>query len=236
MSFNGRITPHRRWAYGSVSLDEVKEIKDKLGVTVNDVVMALCAGALRRYLLDLGELPADPLVAMVPVSVRSEEHSGTFGNQVSAMSASLHTHVDDPIERLKRIHESMRVAKEQHQALPATLLQDFAQFAPPAVAARAARVIARATVSNWVEPPFNVVISNVPGPQFPLYAVGARMVGNYPVSAINDGVGLNITVMSYNGSVDFGLLSCRELVTDIWDVMDHIRDSLLELKEAAKEI
>jgi WS/DGAT/MGAT family acyltransferase len=236
MSFNGRITPHRRWAYGSVSLDEVKEIKGKLGVTVNDVVMALCAGALRRYLLGLGELPADPLVAMVPVSVRSEEHSGTFGNQISAMSASLHTHVDDPVERLKRIHESMRVAKEQHQALPATLLQDFAQFAPPAVAARAARVIARATVSSWVEPPFNVVISNVPGPQFPLYGVGARLVGNYPVSAINDGVGLNITVMSYNGNVDFGLLSCRELVPDIWDMMDHIRDSLLELKEAAKEI
>ena len=143
-SFNARITPHRRFAFGSVSLDEVKEIKRKLGVTVNDVLMALCAAALRRYLEEHKELPPDPLIAMVPVSIRTEEQKGSFGNQISAMSASLHTHVADPVKRLLRIHESMRVAKEQHQALPATLLQDFAQFAPPAVAARAARVIARA--------------------------------------------------------------------------------------------
>ena len=141
-SFNDQITPHRRFAFGSLSLDEVKEIKNELGVTVNDVVMALCSGALRRYLEERKELPADPLVAMVPVSVRTEEQKGSFGNQVSAMTASLHTHIADPIVRLERIHESMRVAKERHKALPATLLQDFAQFAPPAVAARAARVIA----------------------------------------------------------------------------------------------
>ena len=236
MSFNGSITPHRRWAFGSISLDEVKEIKNWLGVTVNDVILAICSGALRRYLLARDELPGDPLIAMVPVSTRSEEHAGTQGNQISAMTASLHTHVEDPVERARRIHESMRVAKEQHEALPATLLQDFAQFAPPAVAARAARVIARATVANWVDPPFNVVISNVPGPQFPLYGVGAKLVGNYPVSAINDGVGLNITVVSYNGNVDWGLLSCRELMPDIWDLMDYVYESLLELKEAAKAL
>lgn len=236
MSFNGSITPHRRWAFGSMSLAEVKEVKDKLGITVNDVVMALCAGALRRYLTARGELPADPLVAMVPVSVRTEDDSNSFGNKISAMTASLHTHVDDPIERARRIHESMRIAKEQHQALPANLMQDFAQFAPPAVAARAARVVARATVGNWVDPPFNVVISNVPGPQFPLYGVGAKLIGNYPVSAINDGVGLNITVTSYNGSIDWGLLSCRELMPDIWDLMDYVYESLLELKEASKAL
>ncbi len=234
MAINGRITPHRRWAFGSVSLDEVKEIKNKLGVTVNDVVMAICSGALRRYLLARNELPADPMIAMVPVSVRSQEESGSFGNQISAMTASLHTHVADAVERARRIHESMRVAKEQHEALPANLMQDFAQFAPPAVAARAARVVARATVSNWVDPPFNVVISNVPGPQFALYGVGAKLLGNYPISAINDGVALNMTVMSYNGSIDFGLLSCRELMPDIWDLMDYVYESLLELKEATK--
>jgi WS/DGAT/MGAT family acyltransferase len=233
--FNGRITPHRRFAFGSLSLDEVKEIKSQLGVTVNDVVMALCAGALRRYLAERNELPADPLVAMVPVSIRTEEHKGSFGNQVSAMSASLHTDVADPVERLRRIHESMRIAKDQHQALPATLLQDFAQFAPPAVAARAARVIARATVAAWMDAPFNVVVSNVPGPQFPLYGVGAKLVANYPVSAINDGVGLNMTVQSYNGALDFGLVACRQMVPDIWDLMDDLRESLKELKEAAKE-
>jgi len=233
--FNARITPHRRFAYGSLSLDDVKDIKQHFGVTVNDVLMALCAGALRRFLEEQNDLPADPLVAMVPVSIRTEEQKGNFGNQVSAMSASLHTDVVDPVQRLERIHESMRVAKEKHQALPATLLQDFAQFAPPAVAARAARVIARATVANWMDAPFNVVISNVPGPQFPIYGIGAKLVANYPVSAINDGVGLNITVQSYNGSLDFGLIACRELVPDLWDLMDHLHSALRELKEATKE-
>jgi WS/DGAT/MGAT family acyltransferase len=235
-SFNARITPHRRFAFGSLSLDDVKEIKSQLGVTVNDVVMAICAGGLRRYLRERNELPPDPLIAMVPISIRREEQKGTFGNQISAMTASLHTDVDDPIECLQRIHKSMSVAKEQHQALPATLLQDFAQFAPPAVAARAARVIARATVAEWMDVPFNVVISNVPGPQFPLYGFGAKLVANFPVSAINDGVGLNITVQSYNGSLDFGIVVCRELMPDVWDLMDGLRESLRELKEAAKEV
>ena len=151
------------------------------------------------------------------------------------MTASLHTHVEDPLQRLDRIHESMSVAKEQHQALPATLLQDFAQFAPPAVAARAARVIARAAGGNWMDLPFNVVISNVPGPQFPLYGVGSKLVANYPVSAIADGLGLNITVQSYNGSLDFGIIACREMAPDLWDLIDYLRDALDELKEAAKE-
>jgi len=228
-SFNDRITPHRRFAFGSLSLDTAKEVKAAFGVTVNDVVLAVCAGALRRFLEERHELPSEPLLAMVPVSVRTENQRGSFGNQVSAMSASLHTNIEEPGERLSAIHESMRVAKEQHDALPASLLQDFAQFTPPAVAARAARVIARATVANWVEPPFNVVISNVPGPQFPIYSMGARMVANYPVSAINDGVGLNITVQSYNGSLDFGLVACRELLPDLWDLMDYLREALDEL-------
>jgi WS/DGAT/MGAT family acyltransferase len=235
-TFNDRITPHRRFAYGSLSLAEVKEIKKQRAVTVNDVVMALCAGALRRYLEERRDLPSDPLIAMVPVSVRTEEQKGSFGNQVSAMSASLHTHIADPLQRLDAIHESMLVAKEQHQALPANLLQDFAQFAPPAVAARAARVIARATVANWMDVPFNVVISNVPGPQIPIYGCGAELVANYPVSAINDGVGLNITVQSYNGSLDFGIIACRELMPDVWDLMDHLSDSLEELKDAIKQL
>ena len=234
-SFNDVISPHRRFAFGSVSLAAVKDIKTIFKVTVNDVVLGICAGALRRYLQERHDLPRDPLIAMVPVSVRTKEQKGSFGNQVSAMTASLHTHVEDPAQRLKAIHQSMRVAKEHHDALPASLLQDFAQFAPPAVAARAARVIARATVANLVDPPFNVVISNIPGPQFPIYSVGTRLVASYPVSAINDGVGLNITLQSYDGSLDFGLVACRELMPDLWDLMDYIHDSLDELGEAAKK-
>ena len=120
-------------------------------------------------------------------------------------------------------------------ALPATLLQDFAQFAPPAVAARAARVVTRAAGANWMDVPFNVVISNVPGPQFPIYGIGARLVANYPVSAINDGVGLNMTVQSYDGSLDFGLVACRELMPDLWELMDALQDEARVLKEAAKQ-
>ena len=135
-SFNDRISPHRRFAFGSVPLDAVKEIKTTFGVKVNDVILGICAGALRRYLQERHDLPRDPLIAMVPVSVRTGEQQGNFGNQVSAMTTSLHTHVEDPGQRLQAIHQSMRVAKEQHEALPASLLQDFAQFAPPAVAAR----------------------------------------------------------------------------------------------------
>lgn len=234
LSFNETITPHRRFAFGSLSFEDVKEIKKQQNVTVNDVIMAICAGALRRYLEARHELPPDPLIAMVPVSIRTEEQKGKFGNQVSAMTASLHTHISDPLQRLQCIHESMSIAKEQHQALPAELLSDFAQFAPPAVAARAGRVAARATVANWMDVPFNVVVSNVPGPQFPIYGVGARLVASYPVSAINDGVGLNITVQSYDGSLDFGLVACRELMPDLWDLMDDLSESLRELKEAAK--
>ena len=172
---------------------------------------------------------------MVPVSVRTEAQKGTFGNQVSAMGASLHTDVEDPVAAAPTGSTSpCGSQRSKHQALPATLLQDFAQFAPPAVAARAARVVARATAASWMDMPFNVIISNVPGPQFPLYGLGSKLVASYPVSAINDGVGLNITLQSYDGNLDFGLIACRELVPDLWDLIDYLRDGLAELKEAAK--
>ena len=233
--FNEKITPHRRYAFGSFDLGEVKRIKKQFGVTVNDVVMALCASSLRRTLQAHKELPEAPLVAMVPVSVRTAEEQGTYGNKVSAMTACLHTDVEDPVERLSRIHDSMLIAKEQHKALPADLMQDFAEFAPPAVAARAARVIARATNANLVDVPFNVVISNVPGPQVPIYGMGAQLVAHYPVSAINDGIGLNITVQSYNGKLDFGIVACRELMTDVWELIENLGAALRELVAASKE-
>ncbi len=231
-SFNGRISAHRKFAYESVDLDRVKAVKDAFGVTVNDVIMAMCAGTLRRYLDSRDELPDSPLVAMVPVSVRTDEQSGTFGNQVASMTASLHTNIEDPVERLLAIHESMRVAKERHKALPADILQDLAQFTAPAIAARASRVIARAAVAEIVDLPFNVVISNIPGPQLPLYGYGARLVANYPVSAINDGVGLNMTVQSYDGRLDFGFVACRELVPEIWQLVDHLGQALEALEAA----
>jgi WS/DGAT/MGAT family acyltransferase len=235
LSFNRSITAHRRFAFGSVPLDDVKEIKDRYGYTVNDVVMAVCAGGLRTWLVERHELPTDPTLAMVPVSIRSADSPGGAGNQISAMIAALPTNEADPLVRLRLAHDAMRIAKEEHAALPANLLQDFGRFAPPAVAARVARLVARTRLADVTNPSFNVVISNIPGPQFPLYSGGTRQVASYPIPVINDGVGLNITLMSYNGELHFGMVACREAVGELWGLMNAIDQALRELLKAARD-
>jgi WS/DGAT/MGAT family acyltransferase len=232
-ALNGTITPHRRFAFGSLPMSSVKNVKNALDATVNDVVMALCAGALRRWLLDHDALPELPLLAMVPVSVRDESERGAGGNRVSAMVAVLPTDEPDAGRRLEAMKGEMAIAKNEHGALPAALLQDFAQFTPPSVLGTASRVAARARLMDRVGLPFNVVISNVPGPQFPLYTSGARMEGIYPISAIVDGVGLNMTLMSYNGNLDFGLVADREMVPDIWALIDYLGEELETLEKLA---
>ena len=212
----------------------MKKVKNSLGATVNDVVMTLCAGALRRWLIEHDALPDGPLLAMVPVSVRVEGDRGSYGNQVSAMVAVLPTDEADPGRRLEVMAGEMAIAKQEHHALPAELLQDFAQFTPPSVLGMASRVAARARLADRVLLPFNVVISNVPGPQFPLYTAGARMEGIYPISAITDGVGLNMTLMSYNGSLDFGIVADREMVPDVWSLIDSLGEELELLMKVAQ--
>ena len=229
--FNTRVSPHRRFSFGSLSLDRVKAVKNELGITVNDVVVAMCASALRHWLLERDELPDEPLVAMVPVSVRTQEQMGTFGNRVSAMFVPIPTDVADPRDRLMRAHEIMKAAKDRHRALPATLLQDVTQFVPPAIHARATRVVTQLSALPRVRPALNLVISNVPGPREPLYSAGATMVANYPVSVIADGVGLNITCMSYLDHVDFGIVVDRDQVDDAWPLMDAVREALDEFDE-----
>jgi WS/DGAT/MGAT family acyltransferase len=230
--FNGRISPHRRFAYASLPLDRIKAIKGAAGVTVNDVVVAVCAGAMRAWLDERGELPAEPLVSMVPVSVRSSEQMGTFGNRVSTMFVPIPTDEADPARRLERAHEIMLTAKERHRALPADLMVDASKFIPPALAARAARVTFEVLSSPRVAPTLNLVISNVPGPREPLFCSGARLEANYPVSVIVHGVGLNITCLSYMDSVDFGVVTDRDQVDDAWSIMEAIEASLTELDEA----
>jgi len=232
---NGTITPHRRFAFGSLPLADAKLVKDRLAGTVNDVVMTMCAGALRRWLLAHDALPDVPLLAMVPVSVRTEEQRGTFGNRISVMFVTLPTDEPDPVRRFHLMRDEMKVAKEQHHAIPADLLQDFAQFTPPSVLGMASRLATRVKIANRLNPPFNVIISNVPGPQFPLYSAGALLRGIYPLSAITDGVGLNMTLMSYNGHLDFGLLACREMIPDIDALVDHLGDELRTLTKVAAE-
>lgn len=226
LSLNGRITPHRRFAFGSLALDEVKAIKNELGFTVNDVVVAICAGALRRRLEARGERPDEPLLAMIPISVRAPEEQGTFGNRVSTLIVPLPTDEPDPRRRLERTHEVLLTAKERHRALPATLLQDANHFIPPALLTRASRAIGSLATSDPLDPGINVVISNVPGSPAPLFCAGARLEAQYPVSVVLDGVGLNITVLSYRGSLDFGVVGDRELVPDAWELIDDLRAEL----------
>jgi WS/DGAT/MGAT family acyltransferase len=229
-SFNGRISAHRRFAFGQLPLDAVKEIKNRHGVTVNDVVVSLCAGAVRRWLVAHHELPAEPLVAQIPVSVRSEEQQGMYGNRILIMSAPLFTDEADPVLRLERTHEALLEMKERYKALPAELLQDANQFVPPAVFSRAARLTFAVASSGRGRPAWNLVVSNVPGPQVPLYLAGARLEANYPVSVITDGMGLNITVMSYLGHLDFGIIADREQMPDLWSLIDFLSEELEELE------
>jgi len=229
--FNRSVSPHRRWAFVSLPFADVKQVKDRAGTTVNDVVMALSAGALRRWLIDHDALPAAPLVAAVPVSVRTAAQEGTHGNRVSSMIASIPTHLADPQARLAACHDAMRAAKEQHGALPADMLADVAQFAMPALAGQAARLAARLRIVERVNA-FNLIISNVPGPNVPLYYAGAKLLAYYPLSAIADGQGLNITVMSYGGALHFGLIADRDLVPDLDVMAGYLADELAELTRA----
>ncbi|HEX3823367.1 MAG TPA: wax ester/triacylglycerol synthase family O-acyltransferase [Mycobacteriales bacterium] len=229
--FNKPIGPHRRWAFRTVPFEDVRAVKNASGTTINDVVMALCAGALRRYLDDHDALPDAPLVAAVPVSVRTEEQKGAGGNRVSSIIAALPTSIDDPAERLEATHEAMRAAKEQHGAMPADLLTDVAQFAMPALAGQAARLSARLRLLERINP-FNLIISNVPGPNIPLYYAGAKLLQYYPLSAIADGQGLNITVMSYGGGMHFGLIADRDLVPDLDLLAGFLVDELKVLVHA----
>ncbi len=232
--WNRAISPHRRFAYTSVPLEDAKVVRRAFGCTFNDVVMAVCSGTLRRYLLLHDCLPDESLVAMVPVSVRSGSEDDSFQNRVSALFADLATNEPDPGKRIHRVQQAMTAAKDQFAAIPAEALQDFTQFAPPAVAARAMRMYSQLRIADRMNPPFNLVISNVPGPQIPLYSAGARLEHFYPVSTLVDGQGLNMTVQSYDGNLDFGFVADRDLVPDLWVLTDLLHQEMAELVAVAR--
>jgi diacylglycerol O-acyltransferase len=225
-AFSGRVSPHRRVAFGQLPLDEIKLAKNRHGTTVNDVVVALCAGAVRRWLIAHDDLPAQPLVVQIPISVRTGEQIGTYGNRIMLQTAPLFTDEADPVRRLARTHDALGDMKQRHKALPADLLQDANHFIPPAVFGLAARATFALSTSSAGRPPWNLVISNVPGPQIPLYLAGARLLANYPISVITDGMGLNITAMSYCGHLDFGLIADRDQMPDVGLLMGWLREEL----------
>ena len=230
--WNKSVSPHRRFATRSTSLENLKRLKEATGGTLNDVVMAICTGALREYLIEHDCLPDVPLRAMVPVSIRTGKEEDPWTNRVSAIVADLPTNCADPIERVALCREAMNVAKRQFNLMPAESLGQAADYASPVVAASAIRLVSRLKLADRVNSPVNVVISNVPGPRQPLYFAGARLDAYIPVSTISDGVGLNITVHSYADRLDFGLISDRDLVPDLWHLVDLHIDEIGRLFEA----
>ncbi|MEB3020911.1 WS/DGAT/MGAT family O-acyltransferase [[Mycobacterium] crassicus] len=231
-AFNASVSGRRNIAYAQLDLEDIKTVKDHFSVKVNDVVMALVSGGLRHFLADRGELPESSLVAMVPVSVHGKsDRPGR--NQVSGMFSRLETQIADPVERLKAIAEANSVAKEHSSAIGATLLQDWSQFAAPAVFGAAMRLYARTRLTS-ARPVHNLVISNVPGPQVPLYYLGCEITAMYPLGPVFHGSGLNVTVMSLNGRLNVGLISCPELLPDLWELADDFDLGMKELLAATR--
>jgi diacylglycerol O-acyltransferase / wax synthase len=226
--FNHSITPNRRFTWRSMSLSQVKAVKKALGCTVNDVVMAMCTGALREYLIEHDALPDEPLVAMIPVSIRTGEEEDPWTNRVSSIFAAIPTNEADAIERVKAIGQTMQESKQRFDLLPADLIVEVASLAPGRLALQAARIATNPRVAESSAQPANVTISNVPGPR-DLLKLGDAPVRHFvPVSTVVDGQGLNITVQSYRDTLDLGLVSCRELVPDL----DHLAD--LHIQEFEK--
>ncbi|HLM95998.1 MAG TPA: wax ester/triacylglycerol synthase family O-acyltransferase [Acidimicrobiales bacterium] len=233
-SLNGAISPHRRFSFSQVPLDEIRTVRRVFGGTVNDVVLAAVAGALRRLLAERGERLEEPVVAMVPMSRRTEADRGILGNKVSAMLVSLATQIADPVERFTTIAAGTRLAKDQARVLSEELIQGWAQLAFPALSSRIARLAGNLRLFDHLPPLFNVLVSNIAGPDFALWCAGARLVALYPVGPIIEGVGINVTVASYEGTLFVGILGCRELVPEVAHFGDLLTDSFAELVKAAE--
>ena len=218
--WNKSITAHRRFAMRAAKVSDLKRLKEVTGGTLNDVVMAIVAGALRAYLIEHDALPDKPLRAMVPVSIRTGNEAEPWTNRVSGLVVDLPTHLADPLERLTACRAAMDRGKRQFELVPAEALVDITQYSSPVVATSAIRLAARMKLADRMAPPVNVIISNVPGPRQPLYLGGAKMQTYIPVSTVAEGMGLNVTVHSYLDELEFGLIACRELVPDLWPMVD----------------
>ncbi len=231
--FNTTITARRSFAFRSFSLDDVKMIKNTYETSVNDVVMTVCGEAVRGYLLDRGELPSRSLVAGVPMSLR--KGNGQGGNQVTMVRASLRTDIEDPLERLRTISQSMNRVKKKRGGIGANVLMDWTRFSSPALLGSAARLYEHFSISDYHHPSHNVEISNVPGSPQPLYFAGAKIEASYPVNIPYHGLALVITLMSYMNQLDFGITAHRDSVPEIWQLMDRIEQALADMKQRAEQ-
>lgn len=226
-AFNGNITGRRAIAVIDLSLDRIKEIKRAVdGATVNDVVLAVSGGALRRYLEARGDLPSSSLLASVPVSVHGKSDRAGGTNKVSSLFAKLGTDIADPVLRLAQLATANANAKAHHSAIPADTLQEWAEFAAPRTFGLAVRMVAGLKLAEKGPVIHNLVISNVPGPPVPLYFMGALIEGLYALGPVFHGAGLNVTVMSSNGKMHVGLIACRDAVPDVRHLAEEFRAEL----------
>jgi len=227
---NVAITNQRSFAARSLPLAEVKAMAKRSGASLNDVVLAICAGALKRYLADYDCVPDKPLVAGVPVSLREVGNTDP-NNQVSMMMVSLATTIDDPLERLMAINASANVGKKLQGNVKGAMPTDFPSLGVPWLMSGLVSLYGRSRLANRLPPIVNVAISNVPGPQFPLYFAGAKLAGFFPVSIPGHGIALNMTVQSYNGSLEVGLTACRRALPDVADLADYVVEEHRKLRD-----
>ncbi|MFT5676332.1 MAG: diacylglycerol O-acyltransferase [Paraglaciecola sp.] len=234
--FNDTVEVERVWNSTILDIHRVKALRKVIeGVTLNDVILAICAGALRRYLLEKNELPDKPLVAMVPVSTRTDEEKNAMGNQVSAMYVQLATDLEDPVKRLEKIHLNTTIGKLYQDAIDAKSLMGYAELIPFGLAGVAARFYSRAAIAKHINPPFNLVITNVPGPQIPLYLAGHKLIVTMGTAPIMDGMGLIMPICSYNGTISISPTSSANLMPDLDKLTRYIRESANELEEAVQQ-
>jgi diacylglycerol O-acyltransferase len=232
-SVNRAISSHRRVAFAELALADVQSVKKVLGGTTNDVVLAVTSGAMRAFFAQRGEALESSLVAMVPVSVRAGSEQDALGNRLSALFVSLASGVEDPVMRYRRIRDAARSAKDRSEALGRETFAGWAEAVVPALASRISRLITGLRVFDHLAPLFNVIVSNVPGPDFPLYLAGARMVAMYPLGPIIEGVGVNVTVFSYLDAVYVGVQADWDLVPDVGAIAESMSSSLAELVDGA---
>ncbi|HWD52178.1 MAG TPA: wax ester/triacylglycerol synthase family O-acyltransferase [Acidimicrobiales bacterium] len=228
-SINRAISPHRRVAFAELPMEDIGRVRRVLAGTVNDVVLASVSGAMRAFFARRGESLEGSLVAMVPISVRSDAERGALGNRVSATLVSLATGVDDPAARLHLISAGTRMAKEQQETVGSELFSSWAQALFPMVSTRVSRLVTNLRLFDRLPPVFNLVVSNIPGPDVALFMAGARMVAIYPIGPVAEGVGVNVTVFSYLGTMYVGVQGCWDLVPDVDVIANGMVDALGEL-------
>jgi diacylglycerol O-acyltransferase len=230
LPLNVEIGSHRRFAWTRAELDDFKKIKNILGGTVNDVVLAVVSGALRSWLRSRGvKLAGLELRALVPVSIRTDDEHGQLGNRLAAMRGPLPVYIEDPVKRLEVVSRAMDGVKDSKQALGAEVISRFNDFAPPTLLAQASRL-------NFSTRLFNLIVTNVPGPQIPLYVLGRELQDVFPVAFLPENHALAIAIISYNGGIDFGLLGDYDAMEDIDTLASGISESIADLLAAAEAV